>query len=428
LCSWAYHGKRRELKVLVSSYQCVPNQGSELGNGWNWARALADEGHQVTVVTKEPQSELGTSTSDIEFLSVPPSESRTQKTALRLGSVGRQAYTLSHYIKWQSAAAEYIHDHHRASFDVVHHVAWGSLHLGSGLWRLDAPLVYGPIGGGQVAPADYWRYFGREWPVEMARTLATRSLLKFNSRCRETIHNAAVVLVTNSDTAQVCRELGGQDVRYMLAEGLPPQWISAERSRPSGLPTVLWVGRFLPRKAPTLAVEAFAELRSRVPARLVMAGTGPLFEKTRSRVRELGLEADVEMLGHVPWREITELYDSATVFLFSSLRDSSGSQFLEALGRGLPAVALDHHGVGETDVGIAAVKVPLPEEPAELPRLLGGALLDVVTDDGWAERSAAGVTWAAQHTWPAKAAIATKVYADAVSASSVSPTAGGHPA
>lgn len=404
------------MKILISSYQCVPNEGSELGNGWNWARALEDEGHQVTVVTQESQRVLGAAASDIEFMFVPPNISRTQKAIRRLGPLGRQAYSASYYLKWQDAAAKYLEDQHQGRFDIVHHVAWGSLHLGSRLWRLGAPLVYGPIGGGQVAPNNYWRYFGRDWPIEITRTLATRPLLKINTRSRETIRNAAVVLVTNSDTERSCIRLGGRDVRYMLAEGLPRGWIAEARARPTGPPVVLWVGRFLPRKAPILAVEAFAQLRRKTPARLVMAGDGPLFEKTRARVREFGLDQDVDLLGRVPWKEITDLYDSATVFLFNSLRDSSGSQFLEALGRGLPAVALKHHGVGETDVGPAAVKVGLPENPAELPGLLGNALLEVVTQDGWAERSAAGVAWAARHTWPAKAAAATKVYRDVLSA------------
>jgi glycosyltransferase involved in cell wall biosynthesis len=206
----------------------------------------------------------------------------------------------------------------------------------------------------------------------------------------------------------------------MLAEGLPAEWLGEQRARPTGTPVVLWVGRFLARKAPALAVEAFAELRRRMPARLVMAGDGPLLEQTRSLVDRLGLAQDVELLGRVPWTEINELYDSATAFLFTSLRDSSGSQFLEALGRGLPAVALNHHGIGDADVGAAAIKVDLPAEPAELPALLGEALHDVLTDDAWSERSAGAVDWAAQHTWPAKAARATTIYADVLGAHSPS--------
>jgi glycosyltransferase involved in cell wall biosynthesis len=400
------------LKILLSSYQCLPNEGSELGNGWHWARALTDAGHHVTVLTQPSHIIRAAAPPDIEFMHVPTGESRVQKAVAPLGAIGQRIYWVDHYLRWQDAALEHVRRLPQSRFDVVHHVSWGSLHLGSRLWRLGTPLVYGPIGGGQVAPRNYRRYFGHEWPVEVIRTVSTGSLLQVNPRSRETIRNATTTLVTNSATGSACRGLGARDLRYMLAEGLPPEWLVESRTRPSGTPVVLWVGRFLARKAPALAVEAFAELRRRTPARLVMAGDGPLLEETRSLVRRLGLDEDVEMLGRVPWTEINGLYDAATAFLFTSLRDSSGSQFLEALGRGVPAVALNHHGIGDADVGAAAVKVELPADPRDLPVLLGNALHDVVTGDAWAERSAAGVAWAAQHTWPAKAAQATRIYSE----------------
>ena len=128
----------------------------------------------------------------------------------------------------------------------------------------------------------------------------------------------------------------------------------------------------LARKAPELAVQAFAELRKTTQARLVMAGDGPLLPQVRAEVAELGLTEDVELLGRVPWPKLAELYDSASVFLFCSLRDSSSAQFLEAMGKGLPAVILDLHGMADVKVGIAAEKVPLTLKPEELPGQSGG--------------------------------------------------------
>ena len=120
-------------------------------------------------------------------------------------------------------------------------------------------------------------------------------------------------------------------------------------------------------------------------------------------------------MGRVPWSTVNQLCESASVFLFSSLRDSSGSQFLEAMGKGLPAVALDLHGIGDVKVGIAAEKVELPPRPQELPGRIADALAAILTGDDWEARSAAGVKWAAQHVWPAKAAAATQIYEEITS-------------
>lgn len=392
------------MKVLLSAFQCSPGQGSELGNGWHWATALADAGHDVTVLTSAYYRDVILAAAppgiDFQFIDLPVS--RLRRLSLRL-------WTVDVYLRWQDAALRHVQEHPQ-HYDVAHHVTWGSLHLGSKIWRLPTPLVYGPIGGGQTAPANYWRYFGHTWPFEALRTAATGSLLKLNSRSRGTIRNSAVVLVTNSATKAACRRIGAADVRYMLAEGLPRDWISEARTRPTGEPVVLWVGRLLARKAPTLAVEAFAELRRAVPARLIMAGDGPLREQVRTTVERLGLTGNVEMLGQIPWEEVRRLYDSASVLLFTSLRDSSGAQFLEALGRGLPAVALDHHGIGELDVGPAAIKVALSPKPEDLPGRVAAALQTMLCDDEWELRSAAGVKWAGEHVWSAKAATATQIY------------------
>jgi glycosyltransferase involved in cell wall biosynthesis len=395
------------MRVLLSSYQCMPDQGSELGNGWHWARALAELGHDVTVLTQPSHIIRAAAPPGITFL-------HTSGNSSPLTRFSRQLGTTHHYLRWQDAAWEFASEWDQ-EFDVVHHVSWGSLHLGSLLWQLPVPLVYGPIGGGQTAPGRYWRQFGRNWPQELVRTGVTRQLLRWNPRGRETIRGSAVVLVTNSATADACRRLGAEDVRYMLAEGLPEGWVGAPHHRPDGTPVVLWVGRLLPRKAPLLALEAFAALRRTMRARLVVAGDGPLLDRVREGVSDLGLgPGDVELLGRVPWTEMPELYDSASASLFTSMRDSSGSQFLEALGRGLPAVALNHHGIGDLDVGSAAVKVDLPRRPRDLPGLVASALREVLLDPGWEKRSTDAVRWAAGHSWPAKAAAASAVYHDVV--------------
>ena len=39
------------MRVLLSAFACHPGYGSEPGTGWHWVGALADLGHEVTVLT-----------------------------------------------------------------------------------------------------------------------------------------------------------------------------------------------------------------------------------------------------------------------------------------------------------------------------------------------------------------------------------------
>jgi glycosyltransferase involved in cell wall biosynthesis len=392
------------VKILLSAFHCNPRWGSEFSTGWNWAAALAELGHDVTVLTgaefRDDILSADPENIDFRFIDFPASSLRRFSGALGMYET---------YLRWQDAALNHVQAHGQR-YDVAHHVTWGGLHLGSQLWKLPTPLVYGPAGGGQTAPANYWRYFGRSWPAEIARTMSTGQLLKLNSRCRQTIRNSAVTLVNNSATAAAATRLGAKDVRYMLADGLVPSWIGAAHAQPTGTPVVLFIGRLIPRKAPTLAVEAFAELRRKIPARLVIAGDGPLRGKVLETIERLGVTDDVELLGAIPFGDVKSVYDSASVLLFPSLRESFGAPFLEALGRGLPAVALNHQGIADADVGRAAMKVDVPSEPQDLPGRLASAMHTVLTDGEWQSRSAAGIKWASDWVWPVKAAAATEIY------------------
>jgi glycosyltransferase involved in cell wall biosynthesis len=392
------------VKILLSAFHCNPRWGSEFSTGWNWAAALAEMGHDVTVLTgaefREDILSADPKNIDFRFIDFPASSLRRFSGALGMYET---------YLRWQDAALEHVQADGR-QYDVAHHVTWGGLHLGSQLWKLPIPFMYGPVGGGQTAPPDYWRYFGRKWPAEIVRTVLTGRMLNLNSRCRETIRNSSVTLVNNSATAEACARLGAKDIRYMLADGLAPSWIAAAHAQPAGLPVVLFIGRLIPRKAPTLAVEAFAELRRKIPARLVIAGDGPLRGKVLETMERLGVTDDVEMLGAIPFGDVKSVYDSAGVLLFPSLRESFGAPFLEALGRGLPAVALDHQGIADADVGRAAVKVAVPSNPHDLPGRLASAMETVLCDGEWQSRSTAAIKWASDWIWPVKAAAAVEIY------------------
>lgn len=55
----------------------------------------------------------------------------------------------------------------------------------------------------------------------------------------------------------------------------------------------------------------------------------------------------IVLLGALSYDEVNSLYDNADVFVFTSLRDTSGNVVLEAMSHGLPVIAINHHGVGE---------------------------------------------------------------------------------
>ena len=139
-----------------------------------------------------------------------------------------------------------------------------------------------------------------------------------------------------------------------LVEFRPPT-----RPPNDGVPLLVLCSRLSREKRPDLAIEALRVLyRGGTPARLVVAGSGPLAASLRRRARGL----PVELVGHLADRgAIAELLGSADVVLAPGPVETFGLAALEALACGTPIVAASTSAVAELvegDAGRNAIPEP----------------------------------------------------------------------
>lgn len=351
--------RRDVLKVLLSAYSCEPNRGSEPGNGWNTAIYLARAGVRVWVLTRSSvRAAIEENTpKDLHlrfvYVDIPSRWQRVLPTALR---------EHAQYLLWQRLIFRTaVRLDREVGFDLIHHVTWGSLTAGSWLWGVGKPFIFGPVGGGQIAPRAFLHYFGRGGYKERFRSFVVKHITPRNPLTVNTVRNAEVVLSTNSDTQRIVDKIGANRSLLLLDACLPPEMIPpvAPIRHDAAVLRVLWVGRLLPRKALNLALDAIARVDSTVPLRLTILGGGPLGTAVPGWIRDRGLADRVQWKGQVSWAEVQAAYLEHDVFLFTSLRDSSGAQLLEAMAEALPIVMLNHHGGAEFVPDDAALKVPV---------------------------------------------------------------------
>jgi glycosyltransferase involved in cell wall biosynthesis len=401
------------MRVLLSAYSCAPGYGSEVGNGWNWSTALADAGHEVTVLTLPDLRE------EIDVAVAERTGARLRivyVTTPRAGQVVRgQIGVYVKYLAWQRAAFQAARRLVLAEpFDVVHHLTWGSLHLGTRLGRLPIPLVFGPVGGGQVAPVSLREFYAGSWRMEALRTIVTQKLtLPF---AKEAVRTASAVLVNNPETGRLVHRLGGDDPHYFSELGLFPHEIAeGPASGPHGSFQLLWVGRLMPWKGLPLALQAVAEASRSVPLRLRVLGSGPQSELLEEWVDELGIADIVERKGHVPLDSVRASYRNSDALLFTSLRDSTGAQLLEAMAAGLPVITLDHSGAAVLIDRTRGLLVE-PGAAADTVSGLAAAIVQLATDRELRVRLAAGgLRYARTQTWSQKAAQMTEIYGSVIS-------------
>jgi len=120
----------------------------------------------------------------------------------------------------------------------------------------------------------------------------------------------------------------------LAAEGVDHPWAHDE-----AVPLVLGAGRLTEQKDFDTLVRAFAQLRNRMPARLVILGDGRLRAKLQARIDELGLSDDVAMPGFTsnPYAWMVR----ANLFVLSSAWEGSPNVLTEALALGVPSVSTD---------------------------------------------------------------------------------------
>lgn len=135
------------------------------------------------------------------------------------------------------------------------------------------------------------------------------------------------------------------------------------------------VARLHRQKALDVLLEAAKMVLASDPSvRFVIAGTGPLEDELKAKIRELRLEPYVKMAGFVS--DVPGFLANLDVYVLSSDYEGLPLAVLEAMGAGLPVVSTAVGGVPEAVVdGLNGILVP-PRQPKALAQALVRLLVD----------------------------------------------------
>jgi len=148
-------------------------------------------------------------------------------------------------------------------------------------------------------------------------------------------------------------------------------------TRTEGPPRIISVARFAFPKDFAALVRALAMISADYRATFV--GDGPALSDIATVVEMQGLEAKVSLLGARD--DVQELLASSDIFALSSRSEGHPVSLLEAMAAGLPVVATDVGGVGESVVdGETGLLVPAGNVTAL------AAALELLVEDAWLRR------------------------------------------
>ena len=335
----------RNLKVLISAYACRPGEGSEPGVGWQVARELVKH-HKIWVITREnnrPYIEFELNKNPIAGLNFIYCD--TPKWLVKLNLNQRLVHL--HYYFWQIQAYFTVFQlHQEIGFDLVHHVTYVRYSSPSFLSLLPISFVWGPVGGGELAPNAFWQDFSFRGKIYEILRITAHRLGELDPFTRLTARRSTLSRATTEDTALRMRQIGAQNVQIFTESGLSQAEISrlAQCSIPSGTTMrFISMARLLHWKGIHLGIRAFAE--ANLPfAEYWILGEGPEKQRLQVLVEQLRIVDRVKFWGRLSRHDTLTKLSESHVLVHPSLHDSGGWVCLEAMAAGRPVICLDLGG------------------------------------------------------------------------------------
>ncbi|HKX30250.1 MAG TPA: glycosyltransferase [Blastocatellia bacterium] len=384
----------RRPRILLLAYACSPYRGSEYTVGWGRAQETAK--HFETWVLCGPESEPDIKRYAAEH-GIPehlhfcfPESVDDYGLLRRLPTLYAHNY-LAMWSWHRRAYQRAVQLHREFKFDLVHHVNITGFREPGYLWRLDAPFVWGPVSGTQNLP---WRFIPTLGVVDATKELvrgAINLLQLYGSwRVRKASRRAVTVIAANTQIQHDFASAQGVRPERLLETGLHHVKPKTERKdRGTGPLRILWCGELKSFKGLHLLLDALARVPSSISYRLSILGQGPRQQRWQALAASLGIDQYCHWKGFVPYTEVLAAYDQADLFVFTSLRDTSGNVMLEALSRGLPVICPEHQGAQDIISPECGIKIPVTT-PRQFIAGLTAAISGLATDADQLERLSRG--------------------------------------
>jgi glycosyltransferase involved in cell wall biosynthesis len=401
------------MRILLSAYACAPDKGSEPGTAWSWVQELSRH-VDVAVVTRAnnqpPIDDWLLSRREhsvgVEWLYVDaPAWILWLKR--RTGSIGVYWY----YPLWQVLALFRARRLlRREPFDVAHHVSFMDPRFAM-VPLLPVPSVVGPFGGLQPLAKGFLGV-ARHRMLELARAVRN-ACRRLSPVWRWQLSRTDAIIAANSATQAALpprartrsflMQIGTHEI-----SGESPSLTSGvgELSKAEGRAPirVLWGGVHIGWKGLELLLGAIPKVQGSVGCEtfeVVITGGGPDSGRFRRVSTKLGIVDSVHFVDWVDRETYRALLRSSDIFVFTSLRETTGAALLEAMGHGKPTLVLDHGGPAEITTEATSIKIR-PETPQQVIERLAEGLVLLISDPALRHRlgTAAHDRVQQEYSWP----------------------------
>lgn len=355
----------KRLRVLISSNEFSPDQGSECAVGWNICTRMAAF-HDTTVLCasgspnnptayREAYNRYIAKNGNIRGLSVvfvdqPP-------LTLWLARVNRKYFNISDGVGFRPLFYLGLDAWHRSSFqvarklginnfDIIHKLTLVSFSDPGYLWTTNAPFVWGPIGGMYKVPTNFSIWLGmRTFLFETFRSIIIEWQARTACNIRKAARKASLVWAITDSERRMIKKISNSKIVLMSEAGAPTDIPGRLRIFDGRRPLrICWSGRHDSIKALPILLHALSAIKNEQQVTLDVLGGGAETIRWKEVARRCGLTRIV-WHGHLPHDKALQQMELADVFVHTSVREATGTVVLEALASGLPIICHDVCGM-----------------------------------------------------------------------------------
>lgn len=335
--------------ILATCYTVNPYKGSKDGMGWNFILEIARDQKVIAITRIYNQASIE------KYLSEHTHPSFDHITFLYFDLPNWMRFCENcklgswfYYYMWQRGVVSFVKKQ-TLSYDVVHNVNFHIDWIPSFLWKLNKPMVLGPIGHSPRIPKQYLKLYSQKQQLLTELSWFTKkSFLKHSPSMKKAIKKTSHFWCMNP-SAPV--HLGLKENNFSIYPSVASEDFYIEKPKKNNLFRVLSVGQFVAANGFDLTLHSFIGFIKSLPqseqklCKLTLVGTGPEKELYQKIIQENQAQDFVEMIERLDRQSLIEQYQESTVFLFPSHEDF-GMAIAEALSFGLPIICLDNDSLG----------------------------------------------------------------------------------
>lgn len=195
--------------------------------------------------------------------------------------------------------------------------------------RLSVPLFFS-------AHTQYEQYLNYYFPqgYKLTSKIVARDIIRLAKKCNK-------IICPSQNTKNRIEQMGIKNT-VLIHNGVENTFFNETKKKSIKQPTLVFTGRLEKEKNPFFLIKIARELVKTIPNfKLIIIGSGSLFNRFQEKLFQYKLSDNVIMTGEITRNLLPDIYKSAHLFVTSSTSETGTPlSVIEAMASGLPVIVL----------------------------------------------------------------------------------------